>query len=221
MSNPIAAALVEAWESGNPVTPTPIADMAAAEDIAAAVLEALGALPCGLRMTETGLVGPMLESRFMTTGMALSAAMLRHAQVAPALVGVLAQELADGPPVFARLHPALDISSTRWRDDAATPAEATADLARLGHVVLGKGKVAPLPTACALLAGEARARAKPAAAEALLLRAAQAAREMGGLPAGAVLVAVLDGRGAPALAGGWAASWPGLGRAAARITGPD
>ena len=48
MSNPIAAALVEAWESGNPVTPTPIADMAAAEDIAAAVLEALGALPGGV-----------------------------------------------------------------------------------------------------------------------------------------------------------------------------
>ncbi len=217
MSNPIAAALVEAWESGNPVSPTPIADMATAEDIAAEVLQSLGVLPCGLRLTESGLTGPMLESRFMTTGAVLVSAILRHGRIAPALVGVLAEDLADGAPVFSRLHPALDISSTRWRDGAATPADATADLASLGHVVLGKGKAAPPPSACALLAGDARTRATAADAEALLQRAAQAAREMGGLPAGAVLVVVLDGRAAPADHGDWAASWTGLGRAAVRI----
>lgn len=217
MNDAIAAALIEAWESGNAVAPAPVTDMAAAEDIAAMLLEGLGALPCGLRMTESGLVGPMLESRFMTTGVVVSEAMLLHARLAPALVGVLAEELAEGPPVFVRLHPALDVSGSRWRDGPSTDADATADLANLGHVVLGKGKLAAVPAACALLAGEARSRARPAAAEALLLRAAHAAREMGGLPAGAVLVAVMDDRAVAATPGAWAASWIGLGRAAARI----
>lgn len=223
MKDAIAAALIEAWESGNPVSrlTEPLADPAAAEDIAAAVLDGLAMLPCGLRITEAGVLGPMVEARFMAQGTVLAAPMLRHAQVAPALVGVLAEELIQGPPVFARLHPALDVSSSRWAEGPASPAEAMADLGNLGHVVLGKGKAGAIPTACALVAGEARARPKPAAAEALLLRAAQAACDMGGLPAGAVLVAVLDGRALPAEPGNWAASWTGLGRAAATISPAD
>lgn len=223
MKDAIAAALIEAWESGNSVSrlPEPLADPAAAEDIAAAVLDGLALLPCGLRIGESGLIGPMVSTRFLPPGAVLAAPMLHHARVAPALVGVLAEDLSQGAPVFARLHPALDVSGSRWAEGPATPAEAMADLANLGHVVLGKGRPGAMPAACALVAGEARARPRAAAAEALLLRAAEAACAMGGLPAGAVLVAVLDGRALPAEPGAWAASWTGLGRAAARISAAD
>ncbi len=222
MSAAIAAALAEAWETGHAVAPLPSGCIAAdaALDIAGAVLEALAIAPIGVRLTETGLLGPLLDSRLLPAGATLPGPAIRHGFASPALVAVLAEPLGDAPPAFARLHPALDIASSRWRDGPADPAAAVADLASLGHIVLGRGKKdVPVPDRCALVGAAGRARASPADAALLLARAAAAARQMGGLPAGAVLVAVLDGRGRPAPPGGtFAASWPGLGRVTATIS---
>jgi len=53
----------------------------------------------------------------------------------------------------------MDVSSWRFRDQPATVALAAADLAGLGHVVVGRHAVpADLPVPVALTAGRTRAR---------------------------------------------------------------
>jgi hypothetical protein len=145
--------LAEAVETGNPLAPLPEAvaprDVAEAEEAAAAVLEALDIAPCGLRVLRRPgappLVGPMIEGRLVPGGAEVALVTLRHPRVSAAVVGVLADALdpgSDAPPAFSRLHPAIDISATRFTEDTADTLALTADLARVGLVVAGKGRAA-------------------------------------------------------------------------------
>jgi len=163
----VASALAEAWESGKPVAPL-TADLAlscleAAEEVAGDVLERLALPPCGVRVSETGLVGAMLPGRIAATGQTLPLSVLPHGRAAPALLTELAEAITPdgtGLPALERLHPALDLSASRWRDGPANLFEASADLAGLGQVVIGKGKRTGFPSSCAL----APQRADPARA---------------------------------------------------------
>jgi hypothetical protein len=119
-------------------------------------------------------------------------AALRHPLVSAAVIGVLAEPLdPDGttPPVFARLHPALDIAATRFTDVPGDDVALTADLGRLGLVVAGKGKpLAPGPVGIALGPKGSRSRKVETDLVAAFAEAAAEARQWGGLPAGALLV---------------------------------
>ena len=216
MMGSVAAALAEAWETGQPVAPLAaehaLGGLEAAEAVAGAVLLKLAVAPCGIRVTEGGLVGAMLPGRIVASGLPLPIAALPHGRAAPALLVVLAEAVTEdgtGLPAVARLHPALDIATSRWRDGPANPFEAAADLAGLGHVVIGRGKPAAWPASCAM----GTERARPAAVAALFAQAVAVAREAGGLPEGAVLVLVFDSRAMPVTeVSEWAARWTGLGK---------
>ena len=216
-----ASALAEAWETGQPVSPlcaeAALTSLDAAEIVAGAVLEKLALAPCGIRVTEAGLVGAMLPGRIMAQGHPLPLAVLPHGRAAPALLVVLAEAIAESDtslPALAQLHPALDLSASRWRDGPANMFEAAADLAGLGQVVIGKGQAPSWPKSCAL--GAERARRVDGAA--LFATAVRVAREAGGLPLGAVLVLVFDST-AQALAapGPVTARWTGLGAVSAEL----
>lgn len=218
MLGSLAAALAEAWETGTPVAPLTAehapGSLAAAEDVAGEVLEKLALVPCGIRVTEAGLVGVMLPGR-ITTGVALPLAALPHARVAPALLVVLAEAIEEGKaglPAVTRLHPAVDVASSRFRDGPANEWEAAADLAGLGYVAIGRGKAVALPTRATLALGGARAQAVPIDASLLFARAVQVAREAGGLPAGAVLVLVSGAGVSMAQPGSVGVNLTGLGK---------
>ena len=221
MMGSIASSLAEAWESGQPVAPLAaeqaLTSLDAAEAVAGEVLAKLALAPCGIRVTQSGLVGAMLPGRIMAQGRPLPLAVLPHGRAAPALLVVLAEAIAEsdtGAPALAQLHPALDLSASRWRDGPANMFEAAADLAGLGQVIIGKGKAPSWPSSCAL--GPHRARR--AEVGALFETALGAAREAGGLPLGAVLVLVFDSA-AEALAapGPVTARWTGLGVVGAEL----
>jgi 2-keto-4-pentenoate hydratase len=221
MIGSVASALAEAWESGQPVAPhkadLALACLEAAEQVAGDVLERLALPPCGIRVSETGLVGAMLPGRIMATGQTLPLSVLPHGHAAPALLAVLGEAITpDGTalPAFERLHPALDLSASRWRDGPANLFEAAADLAGLGQLVIGKGKRTGFPSSCAL----APQRALRVDCAALLETAVNIAREAGGLPLGAVLVLVFDRSGqALGVPGPITARWTGLGGATAEL----
>lgn len=219
MLSSVASALAEAWETGTPVGPLAAgyapASLEAAENVAGEVLEKLGLVPCGIRVTEDGLVGVMLPGRIVT-GTALPLVALPHARASPALLAVLAEPIEPGStglPTLARLHPAVDVASSRFRDGPANDWEAAADLAGLGHVAIGKGRSVPLPRRAALERDGVKARTMPADVSAMLARAVHVAREAGGLPAGAVLVLVLGGGFAVTEACALTVGWTGLGKA--------
>lgn len=191
--------LAEALESGNPLGPLPEGlappDLGAAEALAAATLDALGIVPCGLRLFHHQgqvITGPMIEARLLPQGATVALGALRHPLVTAAVIGVLGaalHEAEDQPPVLAHLHPAIDISASRFTDAPADPRLLTADLGRLGLVVAGKGKaLQPGRLPVGLGAKGARPRRAPVDLAALLHEAARAARRWGGLPAGALLV---------------------------------
>jgi hypothetical protein len=192
--------LAEAVETGNPLgaLPAEVAprDLDDAAEVAAATLAALQIAPCGLRLLRrpgaAPLAGPMLEGRLVPAGRTVALGMLRHAQATPAVIGVLAEALdpdATTPPVLARLHPALDLSSTRFTEAPGDDVMLTADLAGLGLVVAGKGKPVP-PGALRVALGAKGSRAKGTEIDlaAAFAEAAAVARDWGGLPAGALLV---------------------------------
>lgn len=225
---PAARWLAEALETGNPLAPLPAdtapRDRDQAEEVAAATLEALGLAACGLRLLRrpgaAPLAGPMLEGRLVPAAREVALAALRHPFVTAAAIGVLAEALdpeGTAPPVFARLHPALDVSATRFTDDPGEDAALTADLARLGLVVAGKGK-ALAPGVARVALGPKGGRPKPVETDlaAAFAAAAQEARRWGGLPAGALLV--VAGLSPPAAAGGvLRARFGALGAAEARF----
>jgi hypothetical protein len=192
--------LSEAVETGNPLAALP-EDLAPrslgdAQDLAMATLDALQIAPCGLRLLRrpgaAPLAGPMLEGRLVPAGRIVALGMLRHPLATAAVVGVLAEALdpdSDAAPVFARLHPALDLSATRFTDAPADDLTLTADLARLGLVVAGKGKaLAPGAVRAALGPKGSRPKGQAIDLAAAFAEAAAAARGWGGLPAGALLV---------------------------------
>jgi hypothetical protein len=192
--------LSEAVETGNPLAALP-EDLAPrslgdAQDLAMATLDALQIAPCGLRLLRrpgaAPLAGPMLEGRLVPAGRVVALGMLRHPLATAAVVGVLAEALdpdSDAAPVFARLHPALDLSATRFTDAPADDITLTADLARLGLVVAGKGKaLAPGALRVSLGPKGGRPKGQEIDLAAAFADAAAAARGWGGLPAGALLV---------------------------------
>jgi hypothetical protein len=137
------------------------------------------------------------------------------------VVGVLAEPLeaaADAAPVFARLHPALDIAATRFTEAPSDDATLTADLAGLGLVIAGAGKaVAPGVARVSLGKPSMRMRGAETDLAGAFAEAADAARAWGGLPAGALLV--VAGLTEPAAAqGALRASLSGLGGATAVFT---
>jgi hypothetical protein len=192
--------LVEALETGCALAHLPPyampADMDEAQETALAVLEELEITPCGLRLLHRpegpALVGPMIEGRLVRNGAVVAPESLRHAEVTAAVIGVLAQSLeagTDAPPVFARLHPAIDIAATRFTEPPDDPRLLTADLARIGLVVAGRAKALQPGTHTVALAPKGkRPRGTAVDVAAALREAANAARRLGGLPAGALLV---------------------------------
>lgn len=216
----LPVALAEAWETGIPLAPPPAdllpADLDAAEEMAAEVTEKLGLAVCGVRVTEAGLLGPLPPARIAQAGATLAFGTFPHGRAAPALLCVLAEALeidGQGPPALSALHPALDLSASRYQQGPVDAAAAVADLLGLGHVVIGAAGGAELPAAAGLGYAVAPVELAP-----LLARAAEATRRAGGLPAGAVLVLVLDGRGAALEAPGDVhARWEGLGTVSARL----
>lgn len=192
--------IAEALETGNPLAPLPAeiapADVAAGTDAALEALESLGLVPCGIRMAPgpdgSLLAGPMLEARLLPEGAAIGLGALRHPKASAALVAVLAAPLDPGedtPPALATVHPALDLAAHRFREAPADAAGFAADLAGLGLVVAGRRRSPPTgPLAVALGEAERRPRGRPVDLAPRLAAAARAARALGGLPAGALLV---------------------------------
>ena len=202
--------LTDAFENGGPVDPlatgiTP-ANQDEAEELAGEILARLGFPPCGVRLAPAAdgsmIAGPMLQTRFLDDGARLSLEILRHARASAALLGVLGAALdpeATSPPEITALHPALDVSASRFIQGPPDRLTEIADLAGLGVLVLGKSR--PMPEATmrvALAEGEAKPRGTPCDLHATFAAAAAEARRLGGLPAGAVLV--VAGLGAPVLA---------------------
>ncbi|CAA9268477.1 MAG: hypothetical protein AVDCRST_MAG08-3071, partial [uncultured Acetobacteraceae bacterium] len=195
----VAGWLAEALETGNPLAPLPAgaepAGVAEGERVAALVLEALGLAPCGLRTVPgpegEALAGPVLEGRLLPDGASVALAAVRHAAVAPGVMGVLAEDLSPDSggtsPVFSAVHPILDVSAWRLREPPASAGLAAADLSGHGYIVAGRGKrgvaMGSLPVGMA----PAGARRRPEARDvgAAMLAAAEAARRAGGLPRGA------------------------------------
>lgn len=228
-----AELLAEAVETGMPLAPLPPeaspATMAEGQGIAALVLERLGLVACGLRLAaappEGELVpGPVLEGRLLPDGAGIALATLGHPCAAPAVLGVLADQLQSEdttPPRFATLRPALDIAAWRLREPPGAPPLAAADLAGLGLLVVGRGgrMREPAPS-CRLGFGPAGARRSRGVevdlAEALHL-AARHARAAGGLPEGAVLVAPLGPAMAPQPGMEISARLAGIGQVRARF----
>ena len=201
--------LADAVENGGPIDPvasriTP-ANQDDAEELAGAVLVQLGFVPCGVRLAPAAdgslIPGPMLEARFLDDGAGLSLEIMRHGRASAALLGVLGAALepdATTPPEITALHPALDVSASRFTNGPADRFAEIADLAGLGLLVLGKRR--PVPEALsrvALIEGEGAPKGRPFDVHAAFAAAAAEARRLGGLPAGAVLV--VAGLGAPVL----------------------
>lgn len=201
--DPTAAArwLAEAIETGNPLRELPAdiapADQAAGEDIAIATLDSLGHVACGVRLLKLAdgslLAGPMLEGRLLAQGVPVALGMLRHPSLTAAAIGVLAEDLTEegqGLPRFAGLHAALDIAATRFTETPATLALRAADLGGLGLVVAGRRRlVEPGPVRVLIGPAGTRRQGHPVDLAGAFATAADAARRLGGLPAGALLVA--------------------------------
>ena len=217
MSAPVRAAAIARWlaeavETGNLLAPLP-AELAPrnveeGEDAAGVLLEALGATPIGLRIGPSGIAGPLIGTRLLPNGSGIALSALPHAAASPALVGVLAADLSeDTAPEWAGMHAAIDVAASRFRDGPPDDAACAADLAGLGLIVLGRRR----PMGTARLAPRGPAIDVAAA----LAPAIAAARRLGGLPAGALLmVAGLAPGIAPQL--GQAIDW-GFGTALGRV----
>jgi len=199
--------LSEAFETGNPLAPLPpeiaITTQDDAEEVAGGVLARLGFAPCGVRLVPAAdgslIAGPMLEARFLDDGAGLALEIMRHGRASAALLGVLGTALdpeATTPPDITAIHPALDVSASRFTQGPADRLAEIADLAGLGLLVLGKRRPLPAtPSRVALVEGEGSPRGKAFDLHAAFAEAAAEARRLGGLPAGAVLV--VAGLGAP------------------------
>jgi 2-keto-4-pentenoate hydratase len=221
----LAAAIVEALETGNPIAPLVPElrppDAAAGETVAEEVLDALGLHPCGIRLAPgpqgAMLAGPMLDSRLLAQGAAVALGALRHPSVTAAAIGVLAEPLLDGPARFAAVLPALDIAASRFRDGPGQDGVAAADLAGLGFVVAGRRATWDgAAVGAALARGKARPREVPVDLAARFAEAAARARDLGGLPAGGLLVvAGLTPAMVPVADEAWSARFAELGSARA------
>lgn len=224
---PAARWLAEAVETGNPLAPLPAEiappDQEGAEAVGFAVLAQLELVPCGVRLLfrpgQPPLRGPMLEGRLVPPDAPIALGALRHPRLSAAVLGVLAAPLLPedvGPPIFAALHPAIDIAAGRFAEASGDARVQAADLACLGLVVAGRGKsLAPGVVPVSLAAEGARRRPLRQDLAQALAEAAVFARQQGGLPAGALLV--VAGLSPPlAGPGAYSAAMGPLGRVALR-----
>lgn len=230
-----AGYLAEAVTSGNTLAPLPPemapATEAQARRLAAALREELGLANVGLRLVSPpeGIAGPKVAGPVFATRIlhAPAAAPPLHRPVATAaLVAQLAKPLparAKGWTLreliarVASLHVAVDIGASRYTAGPPDLPCFMADLAGYGAIILGRPA----------RAGWQDAVATPRAAKAegddgtpawrgsidaagALLEAAEAARAVGDLPAGAVLVAAT--LSPPLPAGGLTLGITGLGK---------
>lgn len=228
MSEALAAALAEAWEQGEALAPLPSemapADVAAGEEVAAALVERLGQPVIGIRLAPAPgggwIAAPLLGPRLLRAGTPVALPALRHARVSAAVIGVLAAPLAEGPPSFSALHPAVDVAADRYRDGPADAAQAVADLASLGLLLAGKLAAGALPERAEARIGPTGTRPRPVqeALSSLMEQAAAAGRHWGGLPAGALLVLAGLGGTRAAAPGKWSAAIGGVGRVSAVLT---
>lgn len=184
-----ASWIAEAFSTGNSLAPLPLdaapRGRAEGERAALLALAELGIPPCGLRVLH-GVAGPMVEGRLLPDG--ASVVGVRHPVATAALIGVLSAPLVPGqttPPVLSAVHPAIDIAGSRFTAPTSTIALRAADLAGLGMVVAGAAAPLP-PDGVAIETASGVTRADLALA---LGAVAAAARRLGGLPAGALLVA--------------------------------
>ena len=181
--------LAEAISTGNPLAPLPAdaapRSRAEGERAALLALAELGIPPCGLRMLGA-IAGPMMEGRLLPDGSAVVG--VRHPVATAALIGVLSAPLAEGedtPPALSAVHPALDIAGSRFTAAPATLPLRAADLGGLGMVVAGAAATPPQDGVMI----ETPAGALRTDLSLAFRAAAAAARRLGGLPAGALLVA--------------------------------
>lgn len=184
-----ASWIAEAVSTGNPLAPLPAElaprTRAEGERVALLALAELGIPPCGVRVAG-GVAGPMVEGRLHPSGTPLAG--LRHPVATAALVGVLGAALEpgeDSPPALSAVHPALDVADSRFTAPPTAIALRAADLGGLGQVVVGEAAEPPADGLIVAGAGGAVRIEVP-----LVFRdAAAAARRLGGLPEGALLVA--------------------------------
>lgn len=229
MSEALVAALAEAWEQGEALAPLPAgmspADVAAAEEVAAALVERLGHPVIGIRLAPapggSWVAAPLLGPRLLRAATRVALPALRHPRLSAAVVGVLAAPLAEAPPSFSALHPAVDVAADRYRDGPADAAQAVADLASLGLVLAGKRGPGVLPERAEARIGPTGTRPRPVQENlrALMDEAAAAGRRWGGLPAGALLVLAGLGGTRAAAPGKWSAAIGGVGRVSVVLTG--
>lgn len=216
--------LAEAWETGNPFAELPEGlaprDAGEGQAVAAALVERLGLPVIGLRYAPgpggEWTAGPLLETRMLRAGTPVSLAACRHAALSVGVLGVLAKELGEGEPVFASLHPVLDVASERWTRSASDPALRVADLNALGFLLVGKRTAAAaLPDSSDVRLGRTGERPRPERTPlaSLMAAAATAARGWGGLPKGAVIAVVgLGGAHTPEPGEKWSGAVPPVGR---------
>jgi hypothetical protein len=200
---PAALALLEAFRDGEPISALPEgrAPRTAAQGarIAAAVIEGLGLPVVGFRALADGTTGPLLEPRIVRSGTAVPLSALPGIEPTAACVFPLVRALPPSAKPYSRrrvisaLGPpraAIDLAAWRTKQRPRRLAEALADLAGLGMVVVAdppRGGAPADPGALRLIVDGAA----PSVVDALpqLLVLAEAARKLGGLPVGAALVA--------------------------------
>jgi 2-keto-4-pentenoate hydratase len=192
--------LAEAFETGNPLGPLPPEvsprSVVDGQRVAALVLDILGITPCGVRVAPgpggKPVAGPMLEGRLLAASTKLTLGALPHARATAAIVAVLEEELprrGGGLPPIRGLHPAIDIAASRFRDAPSSGAMLSADLGGLGQVVAGKlGRLPEAAVPVTLAPAGKRPRGLPQDLLDALDLAAEAARRLGGLPPGALLI---------------------------------
>jgi len=220
--------LADAFETGNALdplspefAPRSVVD---GQRVAALTLDILGLVPCGVRVAPgpggKPVAGPMLETRLLAAGTPVTLAALPHARATAAIVAVLDDELsrrAGSLPPIRGLHPAIDLTASRFRDPVTSGAMLAADLGGLGQVVTGKlGKLPEEEVAVTLAPAGKRPRGLPQDLLQALDSAAEAARRLGGLPPGALLVvAGLSPALIPLVGQALSAAFGPLGRASA------
>lgn len=192
--------LAEAFETGNPLAPLPpeIAPRSVTDGqrIAALVVDRLSLVPCGVRVVLNGggksIAGPMLEGRLLQSGTTLALAALPLPRATAAIVAILAEDLprrGGDLPRLAGVHPAIDVAASRFIDPPGSGALLSADLAGLGQVVVGKsGRMPEGEVLVTLALTRRRPLGVPHSLLGVLDSAAEIARRLGGLPAGAALV---------------------------------
>jgi hypothetical protein len=202
-----AGMFAQAWRTGTQVDALPFEAQPRSQldghRIAARTLDMLGLEPCGLRLTSTNnkdIPSALLAQSLLDDAATIALAALHGAQVFPAIAGTLAEDLprrGDAMPVFASLHPALDITAWRFAEVPGTSALAAADLGGLGRIVIGKGKrMEPLRLRISVAAEGSWKRGVDVDIAAPFFAAALAARRGGGLERGAMLIVQL-GPGLP------------------------